>query len=428
MRGASASLSELRSASADAWPHEDGDGALWCAVVAIGTFLVFCGLVAFSPRGPTYDEPWYLGTVSLLEAHGLGANFFRSLPGPAGPLYTVVHYLLKPITMLEVPGVRVVNLFLTAATVPVLALCIKQLRSNTMQWSSLDLLCVPGLGACAALALTEVPAMFFVTVSLLLLLIGLRRAAEHPVSALAISAVGGACLGLAILGRQPYLLLLLAVPIWSIARQTWRIPVLLTFSGAAMTVCLPVFLAWGGLVPPQIVRVGEGIAPAHGALAAAYAAVIMLVLAPRYLAMPPRWVLGIFAVGFGVNAVAKIIQITPLSTVVARALSPDLAAAYTSLVSGIFLGAAFLFVAATLRNAWQQRQQPAFLFFAAAASLIVASSAKVTHQPSSRYVIVAAPMLVVLGAYYSRPSRWRALRLGIGSAISVLSVWSYLYP
>ncbi len=74
---------------------------LFLVVVVIGT-----------DRPPLYDEPWYLSVVNLVHEKGFSSAFLRSLPGPPGPLHAWVHFCFEPITHLQVPGVRLVNVFL----------------------------------------------------------------------------------------------------------------------------------------------------------------------------------------------------------------------------------------------------------------------------------------------------------------------------
>ncbi|HEX8694178.1 MAG TPA: hypothetical protein VF746_17280 [Longimicrobium sp.] len=401
--------------------------ALVCAAVALATFAVFCALVALSRRPVTYDEPGYLATVRLVDLHGLGVRFLRSLPEPAGPLYTVVHWLARPLTGLAAPGVRVVSLLFTAATALAMVRCVASLGAGAPPLAGADVLCVPGLGAVACLALTETPAIFFAALSLLLLAAALGRR-EGAGARLALGAAAGVCFGIAILGRQPYLLALGAVPLAAAARGARAAPVALAFGLAAAAVCVPVFAVWGSVLPPAYAEVpGSGLVPGYAVLGAGYAAFIMAVLAPRYLAIPPRWAAAILLGGTLVNAATGAVRITPLSTVASRLLSPPLVALYTHAASALLVGAGLLFVAATVRNCYLRRSEPVFLFAAAGSLLIVASCATITFQFSSRYVVVAAPMLVVAAAYYTRASGWKALRLAAGAAVNVLAVWGYLY-
>ena len=402
------------------------------AAVAGATFVVMCVLVLFARRGPTYDEPWYLGTVALLDRYGLTPEFLRRLPGPAGPLYTLVQIVARPLTGLHAPGVRLVNLALVLGTVLLVGRCMRLLHPDRRDLTGTDLLAVPGLGACACLALTEVPAMFLATLAVLLLLLAVRPATAARAADVMLALAGGMSLGLAVTGRQPYLLILLAVPALvfgrppqpGMQRPLWPA---VAFVAAALAVCAPMFAVWGGLVPPSITRVSRGLVPAYAVLGAAYAGVIMAVLAPRYLDVPRRWLAAALVGGLMVNEITHVVEITPLTSVVARFLSPSLVAVYASLVSGVLFGAALIFVVASLRNAWARRDDAAYAFVALAGLAILASCAKVTHQFSSRYVVVASPLLVLAASYFTQSTRWKALRFGAAAVVNLLSVWSYLY-
>src|SRR4051794_19074463 len=104
-----------RTAAADPWVYV-------CTAINVGAFLI---LLALAARGGViylqHDEGWYLETAEALRAKGLTAEFLRGLPGPAGPLYSVVHALFAPLTGLQRPGIRFVNMSLFALTVLAIA-------------------------------------------------------------------------------------------------------------------------------------------------------------------------------------------------------------------------------------------------------------------------------------------------------------------
>lgn len=66
-----------------------------------------------------------------------------------------------------------------------------------------------------------------------------------------------------------------------------------------------------------------------------------------------------------------------------------------------------------------------YLFGATAWLLILASNMKISHQFSSRYVVVAAPFLLITAIYHFRPSTAAFLRLICGFALSMLLLANY---
>src|SRR5689334_3522763 len=71
------------------------------------TLLLF--QVFYFNRPPFYDEIEYLKDVTALQVHGFSRTYLLSLAGSAGPLYSVVHYIFLPLTSLEPPAIRLVN-------------------------------------------------------------------------------------------------------------------------------------------------------------------------------------------------------------------------------------------------------------------------------------------------------------------------------
>ncbi len=76
-------------------------------VQLIGVLLLFT--YTFLNKHPVFwDESYYLSNLRFIDQYGVGKNFLLNMWGPAGPLFTVIHYLLRPITEIGVPGVRLV--------------------------------------------------------------------------------------------------------------------------------------------------------------------------------------------------------------------------------------------------------------------------------------------------------------------------------
>ena len=88
------------------------------------------------------DEIPYLVNVDLLHKYGLGNEYLRQLQGSAGPLYSVVHYFFEPITHLQPPGIRLVNVSFLAGTIFFLMLILRHVGYS--HWTySLFLLAIP---------------------------------------------------------------------------------------------------------------------------------------------------------------------------------------------------------------------------------------------------------------------------------------------
>ena len=136
---------------------------------------LFCLLVRtiFAQNPPLYDEPFHLAAVEFLNHHGFSLSFLRPEKTATGPLYPILHYLLQPITHLEVPGIRLVNVCLLFLMVIVLFWTLRQLKYQNPLVLSLSIMAAPIIWSVAGMALSEISAMFFCSIAILLLLLSI---------------------------------------------------------------------------------------------------------------------------------------------------------------------------------------------------------------------------------------------------------------
>src|SRR5262249_100456 len=140
---------------------------------------------------------------------------------------------------------------------------------------------LPTAGVSSGMTLTEIPAVFFLSLSLTLLVQTLSTSSLGISISSAVAS--GVLLGMAVLGRQSYLLVLpcLLIPlIWDARIWAKNLFLVGVFCAATAAVVAPVFLIWGGLVPPKVAFVGEGISVWNGVLTMGYAGLIGFLIAP----------------------------------------------------------------------------------------------------------------------------------------------------
>jgi 4-amino-4-deoxy-L-arabinose transferase-like glycosyltransferase len=384
--------------------------------------LALLGFVLLTQRPPTYDEPWYLGTVELVHRHGLGLAFVRALPGPAGPLYPTIHWLLEPVTKLQVPAVRVVNCLLLAASVLGMARALRRLGAPSPGLSAMGLLGVPMIITTAGLALTEMPAVAFATWALALLFMGL----DVPMGPKRFGLLGaaGLALGMSALGRQPLVVVLLCAPLLVIGDKRRRPGVaLFMLSGACLPLAL--FAVWGGLVPSSTAY-ASGFSAVNGLMSCCYGLVVLWLLAAPLVSMPRRWAVAVAVAVAGANILVGFTEYLPLHTLVERTVPSFLITPLGRTLGGVFLAGGVLFLVAMGRRLWTMRHDGRQLFLAASALGLVLANAKVAHQFSSRYLAPAVPFLAMLDGGEEDPTLQRTVRLALGSGIGLLSLWSYL--
>jgi 4-amino-4-deoxy-L-arabinose transferase-like glycosyltransferase len=118
--------------------------------------------------------PYFANYVALLHEHGLSRAFLRSLSGTAGPLYAFVQAAFEPLTALSPPGMRLMNVGLLAI-VAALLVAMSRHDKPVDRLASASVLVVPMTWVLAGMALSEMPALVFATLSLSLLFKGLQR-------------------------------------------------------------------------------------------------------------------------------------------------------------------------------------------------------------------------------------------------------------
>ena len=392
-----------------------------CVLICACGLVMLFGLVAMSGTTLVYDEPYYMDVVASVHEHGLSARFLQNVPGPAGPLHALVHYVLEPLSHLRPPRVRFVNLALLGVMIGGVWGIARLQRSARPFLTSLSVVSIPMTWVVAGLALTEIPAMCLAVLALLLLLYAVKPGGTAQWMA---ALGGGLIFSAAILGRQPFLAVLLALPLL-LTRQSFIYLVL--FLCAALPLPLVVFYVWGGIVPPQTAYAGAGgLSITHGALAFAYAGMVMLIVAPGWFNLGATWTGLAFASAVVLNSFLSVIQVTPAMTMAQRVVGDGVALSlYQHVTSGLLLAVGVVFVTSAVRHLWRRRADRVFCFLCAASILLVGTAAKVTLLFSSRYTAMAIPLLLLTAEPFSVESYAKAVRMSLGVVCGALILASY---
>jgi hypothetical protein len=406
-----------------------------CILLGFAGFLALFVVTLMHRQPPLFDEVLFIPNVYLFEQHGLTRDFLYNLKDQApGPLYEFVHLTLKPLTGLSTPGVRLVNVCMLGIMTLLLAriiAAVNNFSNHDSLFYATGIVAVPMVWQVSGMALTEIPTMLFAILSLLLLTFAARLEERSAAGSILVALGAGICLGLAILGRSPFLLIgvasyALLVNNFRNARR-WR--TVLIYSVVGWSMAVPVFMIWNGLVPPQQAFVGQGgISIWHGTLAFAYGAVLTLIVAPRWFYFNKGilfLLLGSYVLFLLLNYYVLHYQYAPLNKTLEQLLPGSVMSMYPYMVSPLLAVAAFYFIGCTLLRAWEKRNDPFFLFFLVCGMFILASSFKVTHLFSSRYVAQAAPFLILVYPGFDKSNGWRLLRLAIGMVIGFLSLETY---
>lgn len=403
----------------------------------IAGFMVLTFLTVFNSHPLTFDEVLFPRNVLLMEEVGFGKQFLLEMYDQApGPLYQFIHYPLKYITNLEPPGIRVVNLvFLVGITV--LVYKIGGLIYDDFKLSdSLRIIIVPTIWLITGLALTEIPAIFFMMLSIFFFLLADRKY-NHSNLRWMFCILSGICLGFSILGRSPYLMLVIGYLVFLFYdRSLKNVLGILTIVLIGLAMSVPVFVVWGGLVPPAQVSTGEGgISIQHGILGIAYTAITFLIISPYWFKLKKSQLL-IFSSIFVICLILNFFVLDPkigipaLSVTISKIVSEQFATnVYPYVIAAFFITLSLFFAYLCLKTLVENRRDKYFVFVMITAALLIATCFKVTHLFSSRYVAQAAPLFILITYRSSNSVNNNRLILYLfyvlGMCIGIMSLLTY---
>lgn len=396
--------------------------------VGAGFFVLMCGLAVFVRRGFIYDEAPYLHAgLSTFDAWGITTDALRHYPQPAGLLFGLVHWLLRPVTHLRPGAVRAVNPLLLGGVIVWLSSHLR--RRGLRRDAAWAIVAVPFIWVMAGLALTEMVGLFCAVGGVVIFLRAVEaRGSTARASLVAGAVLSGVLIGLSFYSRPP--LVLVAVPLALFLRSPgWpRVAVALAWSAAGLLV-LPTVWLWRGLVSPMAPTVysESAFSIANMVMSIGYGALAMAVIAPRWYRLPRTTLLAAFAAGVALNGMLGVISIAALSSIASRVLPIAWLPLYARGAGSVAAGAAAVFVVATASHVRARRHDLAWCVMAACAVLLLVSVGKITHQYSSRYTGVAAPFLVAAGAPYQSFTAAEVAALAGGAVVGVLALSSYLF-
>jgi hypothetical protein len=397
-------------------------------VVLLVAFLALVAAVATSPPAYLYDEEAYANYIPLLRQHGLTREFLVSLTGATGPLHAFVHLAFEPATGLGPVRMRLVNVALLVVVAGILAAWLKRRNCSDYLAASASILVVPMTWVLAGLALTEMPAMVFATLSLYLQLRGIE-ALEKGRPPLGWFVAGGVMLGIAIWGRQLYLVTTAVPVLLALLDRRMRIPALV-FGAIAVAFVLPLVIAWEGFVPPTD-EADEGLSPVYGMISLGYAGICFFLLAPRLLWAGQRSSIMAAAVAVVViaslNAALGIVTFYPLQSIVDRLLSGTAVSAYGILCGSLLLICGLAFVVWMLRATWQGRGDLKLVTINIGLLCVVLSPMLIGNFYSSRYTAMALPYLILAAQPWRQWGWMTSTTAVVGCGLGFLSLQGYFW-
>jgi 4-amino-4-deoxy-L-arabinose transferase-like glycosyltransferase len=406
-------------------------------IAGITGYVLLLVITIIHQQPPLFDEPLFIPNVHLLDQYGLSRAFLLNIDNQApGPLYQFIHYLLRPITHLQPPGIRLVNTFMLLMIIALLAAIVRktqiQRRIKQNVWlPALHIMAVPMVWQVSGMALTEIPAMLFATLSIWLLQLAPDHIRKRWWLSILLSLLAGLSLGLAILGRSPFLMIVPAALLLLLQTtgEKKRRVIVCIYMAVALLCCIPVFVIWGGLMPPKQAIISEGEFVAwHGILAFAYGALIVLIVAPAWFIYNRLILMALillYLILLPVNYYWLHYEYAPLSEVLKKIFPAAITEIYPYFISPLLLTIALYFLYCAFLQWMERRTEPFSLFILLSVLLMLATSFKVTHLFSSRYVAQTAPLFIIMLAPYIRVSKGQLIRFAAGMIIGLLSLETY---
>ena len=396
-------------------------------------FLMFLSLLIFTMlfnnNNFCYDEPYYYNNVVLLNKFGLTNQFLRSMHSHAGPLHGVILWILQIITHGNVQLVRMVNLILLFAIIQFAKLIYNKINTNHPIKNSLELgiMSIPMIYVCSGLALTEIPALFFLTFSMYLLQISNLEKIDYR------WIIAGIFMSFAILGRQPYLLIAPIFIIYFYLTSKSEIKFLNTCLFALFTLALPiyVFYVWKGLVPPFITKnftSKENFNILYIILGLGYSFLLALLIDRKFILPLNKFkyfllflLILTFAICYSLHFNYFILK-SLIDKFIPLSYSDFLGAINSSIL--IILGVWYL--ASLLFQIYLNRYDNNKLILLIPILFIIISCGKITHQFSSRYIFQAGIFFVLIQSSNKKDNIQILLRV-VGGLIGFISLLSYIF-
>jgi hypothetical protein len=389
--------------------------------------IIMIIVVALSPSFLIYDEAYHIGNTKLLIQ---GSSIWEMLVATTrwqnpGPLYHVLHAQMFPLTNVQAPYIRWLNVSLLMLSIVGLSFCIQSYKFSRPFYRAAAVLSVPLIWVSSGIALTEIPAFTMATFSLLAASLATKK--KRSIAVCYMYFIGsGLFAALAIMGRQTYLPSIIVFLLLAMSNRSWRWPAITGFL-IAILIPLPVFLItapfWN---PPLIELPGYGISLTHGVLAIAYLSIVVTILAPKYFLLLLnhwKWVAALMLLIILINTTVFQFKYVALTGLVKIFLISE---EYYSLVVGSFLiFMSVTFVLATILNVLERYNDKLFVIMAALTILGASTSFGIGSGFSSRYLMTCFPFVLLMVQPFYSPSVWAVVRFSLGGLLGVVILGSY---
>lgn len=385
-------------------------------------------MIASSPVRLCSDEVFHLKATHLIDQLGLKAGLNSpENPSSPGPLFSAIQLLAAPLTHLQPPAVRYINWFCLVVVISITAFQLHRNQAASPLFAAGLLLAVPLLWTPAGLALTELPALVAFALFLLLFQQGLEKPETSLRYGLLLGSAAGVALGVAILGRQTYLVVLPCLALVAfLHRRHWVL--ILSCIVTCLLACGWLFWIWHGLIPPGQVNVDTGLRYDHAVMGITYMGMAALFISPRFLRPTSRMEA---VLGFGMACLLVVlvfVKTEPPARTLLISIFGEAGSKWAGLVIRALMGwIGTQWLIATVKTGWATRTVPWRLFLVLILIVFACSPAKISIQFSSRYVVGGLGALCLLCAQREQATIFSIARLLLGASIGAAILRTYYH-
>lgn len=393
--------------------------SIGCNIIGL---LLLVGAVSLSPTRMIYDERDHFSVTKNMLKYGIIQSLTLTSHSAPGPLFSFIHILASPITKIKPPLIRFVNIAFLLGIIMVSAKMARNLNLSNPTLVALSILSVPFTYPIAGMALTEIPALFCFSIFMLFFLKIINQK-DNDLMAVSNVIIGAIFAGLSIIGRQIYLLALLAISI--VGNEIAKRWLIFFAVAAALLTSGWVFFIWGGITPPSLRSIG-GLSLTHVLLSFGYFGFATLFIAPGWLRLTRSTII----ISLLLLPLLMVIHFSPDPPAYPLAkilLSDKLLTIYQQLTTILMACFAIIWIYSLIVNGWGVKNDKSMLFIYSTLLLISITPLFISIQFSSRYVSSGIiPLILVLGEYII-PNPFTLIRYSLGIIIGIGSLLTYYH-
>jgi len=399
--------------------------------ILIGGFILLIIVVSFFSNRFFWDEPYYYSNLDLLRIYGWGENFLRNEWGSAGPLYSFVHYALLPLTEAKLPYIRFINIGLLGITLLLGGLILNRYLHQS-PWDSLVFLGLPMTYVSSGIALTEIPSFVFLYLALILFFEAFVKDLT-PILKSGAAILAGILFSIAIMGRQPLMVALVAFPVFFFDkkyRTKEKIILVILFILFSLPLPLYVFSIWKGLLAPKEQGTTVGWSIFHFWMGLGYLSLISFIISPKFfIKITNKKLICMVALSLAVisvNYVTQWVYYMPMVTFFYKFIPWPVATFFASVFASILVISGGYYLVSCVVRSYENKHDVLFLFFTLSALVIAFTSIKITHQYSSRYAFQSVPFIILQLSRFQTYNFYSILRICAGISIGIISLYTYI--